>query len=132
MEGLEALLVPGYELAPETPPIAAEAIGGAIYALIHDQVKRKGPERLPELAPMATYMTLGPVPRSRAGLRAGDGGVREMVSGRRRRAQYPPPPLTPPPPLGAEPLSSSALHSPPKAVTPLPFASPGSLSSTKV
>ena len=43
MEGLEALLVPGYELSPDTPPIAAEAIGGAIYALIHDQVKRKGP-----------------------------------------------------------------------------------------
>ena len=60
MEGLEALLVPGYELAPDTPPIAAEAIGGAIYALIHDQVKNNGPESLPELAPMATYMTLAP------------------------------------------------------------------------
>ena len=32
---------------PDTPPIAAEAIGGAIYALIHDQVKRKGPETPP-------------------------------------------------------------------------------------
>jgi hypothetical protein len=60
MEGLEALLVPGYELAPDTPPIAAEAIGGAIYALIHDQVKQNGLESLPELAPMATYMTLAP------------------------------------------------------------------------
>jgi AcrR family transcriptional regulator len=60
MEGLEALLVPGYEIKPDTPPIAAEAIGGAIYALIHDQVKRNGPESLPELAPMATYMTLAP------------------------------------------------------------------------
>jgi AcrR family transcriptional regulator len=60
MEGLEALLAPGYELAPDTPPIAAEAIGGAIYALIYDQVKNKGAESLPELAPMATYMTLAP------------------------------------------------------------------------
>jgi AcrR family transcriptional regulator len=60
MEGLEALLAPGYEIAPDIPPIAAEAIGGAIYALIHDQVKDKGPESLPELAPMATYMTLAP------------------------------------------------------------------------
>jgi AcrR family transcriptional regulator len=60
MEGLEALLAPGYEIAPETPPIAAEAIGGAIYALVYDQVKAKGPESLPELAPMATYMTLAP------------------------------------------------------------------------
>jgi AcrR family transcriptional regulator len=60
MEGLEALLVPGYELAPDVPPIAAEAIGGAIYALIHEQVKRKGPESMPELAPTATYLTLAP------------------------------------------------------------------------
>jgi AcrR family transcriptional regulator len=60
MEGLEALLVPGYELAPEVPRIAAEAIGGAIYALIHNQVKTKGPESMPELAPTATYLTLAP------------------------------------------------------------------------
>ncbi len=60
MEGLEALLAPGYELAPDTPPIAAEAIGGAIYALVYDQVKANGPETLPELVPMATYMTLAP------------------------------------------------------------------------
>jgi AcrR family transcriptional regulator len=60
MEGLEALLVPGYEVAPDVPPIAAEAIGGAIYALIHEQVKRKGPESMPELAPTATYLTLAP------------------------------------------------------------------------
>jgi AcrR family transcriptional regulator len=60
MEGLEALLSPGYELAPDIPPIAAEAIGGAIYALIHDQVRSNGPESMPELAPMATYMTLAP------------------------------------------------------------------------
>jgi AcrR family transcriptional regulator len=60
MEGLEALLKPGYAIAPDVPGIAAEAIGGAIYALIHDQVKAKGAESLPELAPMATYMTLAP------------------------------------------------------------------------
>jgi AcrR family transcriptional regulator len=60
MEGLEALLAPGYELAPDTPPIAAEAIGGAIYALVYDHVRAKGPESLPELVPMATYMTLAP------------------------------------------------------------------------
>jgi AcrR family transcriptional regulator len=60
MEGLEALLAPGYEAAPKTPPIAAEAIGGAIYALIYDHVKENGPDRLPDLVPTATYMTLAP------------------------------------------------------------------------
>jgi AcrR family transcriptional regulator len=29
-EGMEGLLMPGYELKPDTPPIAAEAIGGAL------------------------------------------------------------------------------------------------------
>jgi AcrR family transcriptional regulator len=60
MAGLEELLMPGFELAPDTPPIAPEAIGGAIYALINQQVKTKGPESMPELAPMATYITLAP------------------------------------------------------------------------
>ena len=60
MEGLEALLVPGYELNPDVSPIAAEAIGGAIYALIYDQVKSNGPESMPELSQMATYITLEP------------------------------------------------------------------------
>jgi hypothetical protein len=61
MEGLEALLQPGYELAPDPPSIAAEAIGGAIYALIHNPVRTKGPESMPELAAMATYMTPAPL-----------------------------------------------------------------------
>jgi AcrR family transcriptional regulator len=60
MAGLEELLMPGFELAPQTPPIAPEAIGGAIYALINQQVKTKGPESMPELVPMATYITLAP------------------------------------------------------------------------
>jgi AcrR family transcriptional regulator len=45
-EGMEGLLAPGYELKPETPPIAAEAIGGALYSLLYDHVNRKGPETL--------------------------------------------------------------------------------------
>lgn len=60
MEGLELLLAPGYKLAPETPAVAAEAIGGAIYALIYDQVCTRGPESLPELLPVTTYVALAP------------------------------------------------------------------------
>jgi AcrR family transcriptional regulator len=60
MEGLQALLAPGYELAPTTSPIAAEAIGGAIYALTYDQIRAAGPESLPEIAPLATYIALAP------------------------------------------------------------------------
>ena len=60
MEGMGMLLAPGYELNPEASPIAAEAIGGAIYALTYDQVLAGGPESLPELAPLATYIALTP------------------------------------------------------------------------
>ncbi len=59
-EQMEALLEPGYELAPEAPPITGEAIGGALYALFYDHVKQKGPERLAELVPWAVYVTLTP------------------------------------------------------------------------
>jgi hypothetical protein len=59
-EGFEGLLAPGYELKPETPPIAAEAIGGALYSLLYDHVNKKGPETLPDLVPTLVYVTLAP------------------------------------------------------------------------
>lgn len=59
-EGMEGLLAPGYELKPDTPQIASEAIGGALYALFYDHVKQKGPERLAEMVPLAVYVTLAP------------------------------------------------------------------------
>jgi AcrR family transcriptional regulator len=59
-EGMEGLLAPGYELKPETPAIAAEAIGGALYSLLYDHVSKKGPETLPELVPTLVYVTLAP------------------------------------------------------------------------
>jgi AcrR family transcriptional regulator len=59
-EGMEGLLAPGYELKPDTPPIAAEAIGGALYSLLYDHVNKKGPETLPDLVPTLVYVTLAP------------------------------------------------------------------------
>jgi AcrR family transcriptional regulator len=60
MTGMEALLVPGYERKPDASPIAAEAIGGAIYSMIYDQIKRGGAASMQEIAPLATYLTLAP------------------------------------------------------------------------
>jgi AcrR family transcriptional regulator len=59
-EGMEGLLAAGFELAPEAPALAPEAIGGALYAMLYDFVKAHGPERLPELLPAAAYITLSP------------------------------------------------------------------------
>jgi hypothetical protein len=60
MESMEALLVPCYERKPDASPIAGEAIGGAIYSMIYDQIKRGGAESMQEIAPLATYITLAP------------------------------------------------------------------------
>jgi AcrR family transcriptional regulator len=59
-EGMEGLLAPGYELRPDTPPIAAEAVGGALYSLLYDNVNKNGPETLPALVPTLVYVTLAP------------------------------------------------------------------------
>ncbi len=59
-EILEQVLAPGYELAPEAVPVASEAIGGAIYALVYAQIRRDRIERLRELAPTATFVAIAP------------------------------------------------------------------------
>jgi AcrR family transcriptional regulator len=60
MESMEALLVPGFERNPNASPVAAEAIGGAIYSMIYDQIMRGGAESMQEIVPLATYVTLAP------------------------------------------------------------------------
>jgi AcrR family transcriptional regulator len=74
VEQLELLLQPGYELAPETPAIAAEAIGGAVYSMVYEHVRSKGPETLPELVPTATYITLAPFIGAAAAYELATGG----------------------------------------------------------
>ncbi len=60
-ELIEGLLRPGFELAPETPPVAAEAIGGAIYTLLYEQAKENGTTRRTErLVAIAVYVALAP------------------------------------------------------------------------
>jgi len=54
------LLAPGYELAPQTPTIATEAIGGTLEALVFEQVKARGTVGLLELVPACTYICLAP------------------------------------------------------------------------
>jgi AcrR family transcriptional regulator len=60
VKALQAFLAPGFEAAPELPPIVGEAIGGATYSLVYHQIRRAGAEDLPALAPLATYLTLAP------------------------------------------------------------------------
>jgi AcrR family transcriptional regulator len=55
-----AFLDDGYRLHPETPVVAAEAIGDSIYALLSDHIRHHGADRLYEIAPTAAFIALAP------------------------------------------------------------------------
>jgi AcrR family transcriptional regulator len=57
---LGALLEEDRGRSPEVPPIATEMIAGAVYSLAYQQIRDSGPESLPQLAPICTYLTLAP------------------------------------------------------------------------
>ena len=57
---LEVLLADGRARAPEVPRIVVEAIAGGTYALAYEQIRDSGPESLPALAPVCTYLALAP------------------------------------------------------------------------
>lgn len=51
---------PGYAESPSTSPIVGEAISGALAALVYQQIRRRGPERLYEVAGIASFLALAP------------------------------------------------------------------------
>jgi AcrR family transcriptional regulator len=55
-----ALLEEGFRQYPDTNPVAAEAIGAAIDALLFTWLRREGAQRLYELAPTGVFVTLAP------------------------------------------------------------------------
>jgi AcrR family transcriptional regulator len=50
----------GYRLHPHVQPLAGEAIGASIDALLFDQIMRRGERHIYEIAPMAIYLALVP------------------------------------------------------------------------
>lgn len=56
----EALLAKGRKRSSKTPPIAAEAIAGVVYTLTYRKIQDLGPQALPDLAPICTYIVLAP------------------------------------------------------------------------
>ena len=60
IDAIRVTLGPGFELAPRTKPIVAEAVIGAAVALVFRQIVDSGPQALPEIAPLASYMILAP------------------------------------------------------------------------
>jgi AcrR family transcriptional regulator len=58
IESMMEMLAPGFAENPDAPEVSAEAIAGAVYALMGEQVRREGPESLAAVVPLATYITL--------------------------------------------------------------------------
>lgn len=55
-----AVLRAGYREHPGTSPVVAEAVGGSIAALLYQQVRRRGPKRVYEVAGIASFIALAP------------------------------------------------------------------------
>lgn len=71
------ILDPGYEQARDASALAPEAIGGAIHALIYEQIQRRGAEHLSQILPATTFMALAPFVGAReATAVANRGGLR--------------------------------------------------------
>jgi AcrR family transcriptional regulator len=68
-------------LRPPSPALVLELIAGGIYALVYRQVRDQGPESLPSLAPLCTYITLAPLlgVESACAAANGDGRVRGPI-----------------------------------------------------
>lgn len=78
-EGIDrfaGLLAPGSEQAPGMGAIGAEATAGAIYALHYRQIRKAGPERLPEVVPACTYVGLAPFIGAERALAVANDGAR--------------------------------------------------------
>jgi AcrR family transcriptional regulator len=57
---LRSLLAAGSHYSPQAPGFVPEALLGGVFALCRKRIRDLGPETLPALAPLATYVTLAP------------------------------------------------------------------------
>jgi AcrR family transcriptional regulator len=58
IDSLATMLSPAFEEAPGAPDVSAEAIAATGYALLREQLRSSGPESLPAVVPLATYISL--------------------------------------------------------------------------
>jgi AcrR family transcriptional regulator len=57
---IQGLLNPGLLVAPAVKQIVADAVFGAMWTLLYAQIVNEGPQALPQIAPLASYMVLAP------------------------------------------------------------------------
>lgn len=76
IENMRALVEEGYAAAPDTKPIVADAALEAVWALLYSQIVSVGPQSLPRIAPLASYMILAPFMGAKAAVRIANGDGR--------------------------------------------------------
>jgi AcrR family transcriptional regulator len=54
------LVEPGRALDASITPVMIEALGGAVYSLMYNQIRSRGAERLPEILPATVFVLLAP------------------------------------------------------------------------
>ena len=59
-ERFGAVLDGGYAERPDAGAIVGEAVRGSVAALIYQEIRRRGPERLYEVAGVASFVALAP------------------------------------------------------------------------
>lgn len=82
----EEILRPGAEQAPEASPLAVEAIGGAVHALIYEQIRRRGAEHLLQILPAVTFIALAPFVGAQEAIAVANKGALRSPSSTARRA----------------------------------------------
>ena len=60
IRAFHVFLQPGHELRPDSSPLLSEAVCNAVYSLVYRQIREARVERMRELAPTATFVTLAP------------------------------------------------------------------------
>ncbi len=82
----EQILQPGAERAPEAGPLTIEAIGGAVHALIYEQIRRRGAEHLLQILPAVTFVALAPFAGSQEAIAVANKGALRSRSPAAKRA----------------------------------------------
>jgi AcrR family transcriptional regulator len=60
IRAFHVFLQPGHELASDVTPLVSEAVCNAVYSLVYGQIRADRVERMRELTPTATFVTLAP------------------------------------------------------------------------
>lgn len=81
LEAIQPFLEGGFELAPQVPPVAREAIPSTLYSVLSERVRTDGTGDLRELVPLATYIALAPFVGAEEACRVANGEKRSPGAG---------------------------------------------------